>query len=160
MWGHMPEQPHHVNEFQRCLESPVHRPRSPRGEPLEPLSRHQIKQIPRYSPERIVPWAVGVMNSDVYRKVLGKSDFVIKTFFTLAMPLDHGWFKPRDMPDGWIICPVCGGGFPHTARYWHYRNKEDGVFWLDACRNCRCSTKRRQRYRGDIRDLTRKPYRI
>jgi hypothetical protein len=81
------------------------------------------------------------MNSDLYSPILAKSDFIIKTFSTQALPLDHGWFQTVH-PD-WVCCPQCNRSYPKDPRYWWWRNKEKGYLWLDACRDCKCKTKRR-----------------
>jgi hypothetical protein len=135
----MPEQSPQVNEYQRCLASPVPHPRSPCGEPLSP--QHPFEPIPLFRLTPITEWGACVYARTGEIKAMSWSGLV--TYATRYPVLDWEWLQ-RIKPD-WVCCPKCGRSFPRDARYWWWRNKEKGYLWLDACRDCKCQTGRRVR---------------
>ena len=125
-----------LNEFQRALLRPA-------TIALLPLPSYVFKPVPEYNQTSLVEWAVCKRYDEKYSPIIQKSGDGLATYWSEALPLDHGWLGSGQTD--WVCCPQCGRAFPKEARYWWVRNKAKGYYWMDACRDCKCATGRRVR---------------
>ena len=122
-----------LNEFERALLRPA------TISPLPPNHRLTLQPLPEYHLTPLTEWAACLYAKEGIIKAKTHSGLV--TYWDNLEPLDWAWLQ-RQQAD-WVCCPQCGRAFPKEARYWWVRNKAKGYLWLDACRDCKCSTDQR-----------------
>lgn len=148
-----------ANEYQRALNVAARNKTR-----FEALSHHVFRGLPPFRQTPLVEWAVCKMHRDPLSPIYAKSDFTLKTFYTTdthecALDIwddvpNWRWIKrQQNVHPDWVYCPQCSRPFPKDARYWWYRDEKKGLFYLDACRDCKCTTSKRHRYRGPANAL-------
>jgi len=131
-------EPPQVNEYQRALFAAAEH--SARAEHCY-ARPGMFRDLPPYGQTPITEWG-----ACLYAKtgeIKAKSWSGLVTFYTRQPLLDWDWLQT--FSQDWVCCPQCNRMLPKEPRYWWWRNKEKGYLWLDACRDCKCSTERRVR---------------